>query len=95
VPLPQRTIAAEIADHYTLIISWSISVNVKKAAPVKRGRGRPPTGTDPHIGSRLPKPLMQDLLQWAADNGISKGEAVRLLIEHGLKHPPKVKKPKE
>ena len=65
----------------------SISVDKKK-----RGRGRPPTGHDPAISTRLPVPVMNALLQWAVDNDLTKAEAARRLLEHALAHPPKNKR---
>jgi len=58
----------------------------------KSKRGRLKTGHDPAISTRLPKPLMQALLQWAADNEISRAEALRRLVEHALANPPKPKR---
>ena len=52
----------------------------------KRRRGRSATGTDLALGTRLPVPLMKALLQWAADNNVSKAEAARRLIEYALEH---------
>jgi metal-responsive CopG/Arc/MetJ family transcriptional regulator len=60
---------------------------MKKAIPVKqkkRGPGRPETGHE-FLGVRLPKGTTATIDKWAADNDLSRSEAVRTLIEHGLK----------
>ena len=60
----------------------SISVNEKK-----RGRGRPkkPGGQDVLVAGRIPPPLVVTLDAYAAKLGITRSEAVRQLIEAGLK----------
>jgi hypothetical protein len=55
----------------------------------KRGRGRSAAGRDPAISTRLPEPLMQAVLQWAADQNLTRAEAIRRLVEHALTYPPK------
>ena len=58
----------------------------------KSRRGRPPKlgGTDPGIFTRLPPKTLKALDDHAAQKGITRSEAVRRLIEAGLKRPPKV-----
>jgi hypothetical protein len=59
----------------------SITVKPKK-------RGRPNTGgRDPLVGARLPPALIAAVDGWAekADGGISRSEAIRRLVELGLK----------
>lgn len=67
---------------YTVIMVRSISVDKKK-----KGRGRPPKEGGAHLSipARLPPDLVQKLDRYAADEGISRSEAVRHLIEAGLK----------
>ena len=55
----------------------SISVKQKK-------RGRPPTGIRPIVGLRLSEVEIERVDRWAADHGVNRSEAVRLLIERGL-----------
>jgi hypothetical protein len=51
----------------------------------KRGRGRPATGTDPMIGLRLPKAETARLDKWAKVRGYTRSEAIRVLIDRGIK----------
>jgi hypothetical protein len=55
----------------------SIGVKPKK-------RGRPATGKDPLVGVRIPPHLIAGLDEWAEDQGISRSEAIRRLVEKGL-----------
>jgi len=56
-----------------------------KVAPKKR-RGRPPSGgRDPHVTIRMPKALIEEADAWAAANGTVRSEAIRRLVELGLK----------
>jgi Ribbon-helix-helix protein, copG family len=59
----------------------SIRVIPKK----KRRRGRPATGRDPVTTMRLPDELRVSIDHWAAENKMSRSEAIRALIEQGLK----------
>jgi Ribbon-helix-helix protein, copG family len=56
----------------------SISVKQKK-------RGRPATGIRPIIGLRLSETEIARVDRWAGEQKVSRSEAVRLLIERGLK----------
>jgi hypothetical protein len=62
----------------------SIKVDRKKA--VGR-RGRPPTGRDPMmlVSSKLPGALVGEVDGWAAANEATRSEAIRRLVELGLK----------
>jgi Arc/MetJ-type ribon-helix-helix transcriptional regulator len=55
-----------------------------KVHPKKR-RGRPATGKDPLISARLPQELIDEVEGWAAANSASRSEAIRRLVELGLK----------
>ena len=55
----------------------SISVARKK-------RGRPATGTDPHIGVRFPEELTEQIDTFAKIRELSRSEAIRRLVEMGL-----------
>lgn len=57
-----------------------------KSISVTRKRpGRPPTGVDPHVTARLPKDLIDKLEDWAKVENLSRSEAIRRLLELGLK----------
>jgi hypothetical protein len=56
----------------------SIKVNQKK-------RGRPATGRDPVSAVRLPVVLTAAVDKWATDRKASRSEAIRRLVELGLK----------
>jgi hypothetical protein len=55
-----------------------------KVIPKKR-RGRPATGRDPHVTSRMPQPLIDQVEAWASANDATRSEAFRRLVELGLK----------
>ena len=57
----------------------------------KRGRGRPATGTDPQITIRMPKQILARLAVWAKESGMTRTQAIRLFVEHGLARPPRLK----
>jgi hypothetical protein len=54
-----------------------------KVTPKKR-RGRPATGRDPHVTSRMPSGLIAEVEAWAAANDTTRSEAIRQLVEFGL-----------
>lgn len=65
----------------------------------KKGRGRPPLllasdGKSPTITIRLPKPLIGDLDRLAKEQGLSRSDIVRRLIELALDAQPQAKKNK-
>jgi hypothetical protein len=51
----------------------------------KRRRGRPVTGNKPVVTARISKEAIKVLDNWAKSKGITRGEAIRLLVEVGLK----------
>ena len=51
---------------------------------IRRNRGRPATGQDPAVSTRLPQLLITELEKWAADNELSRSKAIRRLIEQAL-----------
>jgi hypothetical protein len=55
-----------------------------KVHPKKR-RGRPATGKDPLVSARLPQTLIEQVEHWAASSEASRSEAIRRLVELGLK----------
>jgi hypothetical protein len=62
-------------------------VKSKKPTPWPRPlkRGRPATGTDPVAAVRLTPELKVEVDKWALDQKLSRSEALRRLIERGLK----------
>jgi Winged helix DNA-binding domain len=59
---------------------------MKKSIKVtpKKKRGRPATGRDPHVTSRMPTKLIAEVASWAAANDTTRSEAIRRLVELGL-----------
>jgi hypothetical protein len=58
------------------------------AKPIKviqKHRGRPATGRDPVSAVRLPEDVTREIDRWAALMEISRSEAIRKLVEVGLK----------
>jgi hypothetical protein len=56
-----------------------------KVAPKKR-RGRPPSGgRDPHVTIRMPRTLIAEADAWAVANDTVRSDAVRRLVELGLR----------
>jgi hypothetical protein len=58
----------------------SIKVDKKK-----RPRGRPATGRGTLISSRIPPAVVVLLDQWAVKNDTTRSDAIRRLVEIGLK----------
>lgn len=59
----------------------------KSIKDIPKRRGRPATGKDPMVGSRFPPELTARVDGWAkkTDGGISRADAIRRLVEMGLK----------
>ena len=51
----------------------------------KKGRGRPATGKDPQVVIRMPKTLIEEADAWASANDVVRSEAIRRLVELGLR----------
>ena len=65
----------------TLFMKKSITVR-----PKKRARGRPPSGgRDPMVAIRMPPDLIAEADAWAEANGTGRSEAIRRLVEIGLR----------
>ncbi len=60
-----------------------MGTSTKKVTPKRRGR--PATGKDPLVSTRMPTALIGDVDGWADKNGINRSEAIRRLVEIGLK----------
>jgi hypothetical protein len=58
----------------------------KSIKVIPKKRGRPATGKDPLVALRLPPETIETIDAWSDRNGIpSRSEAIRALIERGLK----------
>ena len=67
------------------------TINMKKSISVhKKGPGRPATGQDPLVSARLPEPTLAAVEKWAKRSACSRSEAIRRLVEAGLKAKPTV-----
>jgi hypothetical protein len=57
-----------------------------KSISVKRKKvGRPATGTEPLYGVRISDDLMGRIERWGTENSATRSEAIRRLVELGLK----------
>ena len=77
---------AEVSSFPSACI-YGKTIFMAKSIVVKPKRGRPATGgRDPFIGIRLPKELIAQIAGWSDDNNAaSRSEAIRRLVELGLK----------
>ncbi len=77
-------------------LSWKVTLprnmnlcypNMAKSIKVtpKKSRGRPATGKDPHVTARMPPELIAQVEAWAAERDLGRSEAIRRLVERGLK----------
>jgi hypothetical protein len=68
-------------------LAFTLYVIMTKLISVKRkSAGRPPTGTEPLYGVRIPDDLMGRIQKWSKENSAtSRSEAIRRLVELGLK----------
>jgi hypothetical protein len=57
--------------------------SIKKVTPKKRGR--PATGKDPLVSTRMPTSLIREIDGWADRSKVKRSEAIRRLVEIGLK----------
>jgi hypothetical protein len=62
---------------------------MKKSILVRKnkGRGRPKRedGVDPMISTRFPKGIVEAIESWSVKNELGRSEAIRRLVEIGLK----------
>jgi hypothetical protein len=57
-----------------------------KAIRLAKRRGRPPKGgRDPHVAARMPRTLIDGVDAWAAANDVGRSEAIRRLVQLGLR----------
>jgi hypothetical protein len=73
-------LAGDLYFLYTANMKPSITVHEKK-----RRRGRPATGQDPAVTTRLPADVLTAVEQWAESNGFKRSVAIARLVELGLK----------
>ena len=57
----------------------------KSISVIQKKRGRPATGVDPMLSLRLPAERIEAIDAWAEKEGVSRSEAIRLLIDRGLR----------
>ena len=59
---------------------------MKKSIKVdqKQKRGRPATGRDPMVSSRIPASVVAEVDAWATKNETTRSDAIRQLVERGL-----------
>lgn len=61
--------------------------STKKVTPKRRGR--PATGKNPLVSTRMPTALIEEIDAWADSGEVKRSEAIRRLVEIGLKAKPK------
>src|SRR5258705_2096627 len=72
--------------HLPLGLPFVYTVMMKKTISVhKKSRGRPATGQDPLISARVPAEVVTSILAWGKAKGVTRSEAIRRLVELGLK----------
>jgi hypothetical protein len=78
-PGRKLTLPLGLLFRYTYFVAKSIKVHPK------RRRGRPATGKDPLVSARMPNDLIVQVEAWAVANDAGRSEAIRRLVELGLK----------
>jgi len=67
-------------------LAFTVYRNMKKSIKVdQKRRGRPPTGRATLVSSRFPEPVLSAVEQWASDKETTRSDAIRRLVELGLK----------
>lgn len=62
------------------------SIMARSIKVASKRRGRPPTGgRDPGIHIRLPEEMLSTVDTWAVSKDVTRSEAIRRLVELGLK----------
>jgi hypothetical protein len=65
----------------------------KSIRVIPKKRGRPATGKDPLVATRMPAELIKSIDNWGAEHAdASRSAAIRRLVELGLKAPAKKSK---
>jgi hypothetical protein len=57
----------------------------KSISVASKRRGRPPTGRAPGVHLRFPEKVLSTIDRWAAKKDTTRSEAIRRLVELGLK----------
>jgi Arc/MetJ-type ribon-helix-helix transcriptional regulator len=57
----------------------------KSIKVAQKKRGRPATGKHPHVAARMPQTLIDEIDRWAQRSDVSRSDAIRRLVELGLK----------
>jgi len=57
---------------------------VQSITGIRKKRGRPATGSDPQVIVRLPSAVIEAIDARAAENGVTRSEAIRRLLELAL-----------
>lgn len=82
-------VAASPRLAFTLYVIMPKSIIVKRKSSASRApgkAGRPATGTEPLYGVRMSDDLIAQIIKWSVDNAVkSRSEAIRRLVERGLK----------
>jgi hypothetical protein len=77
---------AEVDPFPSACFYGSIEIVKKSIKVASKRRGRPPSGgRDPGVHVRLPETMLATLDAWAAAKDVSRSEAIRRLVELGLK----------
>src|SRR6267378_517163 len=72
--------------HASPRLAFTLYVIMAKSITVKRKKaGRPATGTEPLYGLRISDELMGQIQKWGRENSATRSEAIRRLVELGLK----------
>ena len=67
-------------------LAFTLYAIMAKSITVKRKKvGRPATGTEPLYGVRISDDLMGQIQKWGRENSATRSEAIRRLVELGLK----------
>jgi predicted DNA binding CopG/RHH family protein len=63
----------------------SITAKHKRLSAKQKKRGRPATGVRPMVGLRLSNVDIERVDRWATQHGITRSDAIRILIDKALK----------
>jgi hypothetical protein len=77
---------AEASNFPSACYYGSIVIMKKSIKVASKRRGRPPAGgRDPGVHIRLPEPMLAAIDARSAEDGTNRSEAIRRLVELGLK----------
>jgi predicted HicB family RNase H-like nuclease len=84
--LPTPCAAASCGLHVAIVLCTLIVMTVQQKTVHKKRMGRPPGKTyGETIPARLTPELAMAIAAWAKQAGVSRSEAIRRLVEQGLK----------